>query len=213
MQDGKIVYKSIEQLFRNFLWSGNENKSSGAKVSWFCICFPKSEGGLGLRKINEWNIAANLKHIWDLFCNAGSVWVAWSKAYLLRGNSFWNVNTPYSCMWAWRKLLKLRTIARPLIKHIIGNGSNTFLWHDFWYPLGPLTQRFDPRIMYDAAISTQGKVSSIISNHSWVWPSKVTADLLELHHSTTPSLMPNSDMEDKIIWTPDITGSFSTRSA
>jgi len=34
---------------------------------------PKEEGGLGLRRIEDWNIAAILKFIWNLYTKAGSL--------------------------------------------------------------------------------------------------------------------------------------------
>ena len=34
----------------------------------------------------------------------------------------------------WRKILKLRDITRPWIKHSIGNGDKDFIRHDNWHP-------------------------------------------------------------------------------
>ena len=47
----KKVIKEIEQLIRNFLWSGNETDPYKAKVSWWDICCPKEQGGLGLKPL------------------------------------------------------------------------------------------------------------------------------------------------------------------
>jgi hypothetical protein len=46
-------------------------------INKFLLYFPKQEGGLGLKRIEKWNTAAVLKHIWHLFTQAGSLWVAW----------------------------------------------------------------------------------------------------------------------------------------
>lgn len=43
------MIKKIEQICAGFLWKGNFQSAKGAKVSWCSICFPKAEGGLGLR--------------------------------------------------------------------------------------------------------------------------------------------------------------------
>jgi hypothetical protein len=63
----KKVIKAIEQKFNRFLWNGNEECFPKAKVSWESICVPKREGGLGLKRLEDWNRAAILKHIWTLF--------------------------------------------------------------------------------------------------------------------------------------------------
>ncbi|XP_062143952.1 uncharacterized protein LOC133851525 [Alnus glutinosa] len=47
----KKVIRLIEQKFNRFLWSGKDTKAK-AKVAWDKVCFPKSEGGLGLRKLD-----------------------------------------------------------------------------------------------------------------------------------------------------------------
>jgi hypothetical protein len=43
----KKVIRLIEQKFNRFLWSGKDTKAK-AKVAWDKVCFPKSEGVLGL---------------------------------------------------------------------------------------------------------------------------------------------------------------------
>lgn len=84
----KKIIRSAEQKFNQFLWNGNEVCPAKAKVSWELICVPKKEGGLGLKRIEDWNKAAILKHIWNLFTKLGSLWVAWVKMNLLKGRCF-----------------------------------------------------------------------------------------------------------------------------
>ena len=104
----KKVITVVEQKFNHFLWKVHAESKGGSKVSWKQVCLPKQEGDLGLKRIEEWNKAAVLKHIWHLFTQAGSLWVAWVHDELLKGRSFWTVKVPQSCSWGWRKLLKLR---------------------------------------------------------------------------------------------------------
>ena len=70
---------------------------------------------------------------------------------MLKGKSFWAVKPPSQSSWYWKKLLKLRDIVRPMLKHRIGNGCGTFLWYDNWHPLGPLLDKFGNRVVYDVA--------------------------------------------------------------
>lgn len=74
----KAVGKHIEQLFRNFLWSGSTTYNHYNKVAWEVICSPKSEGGLGLRNVVDWNHAAMAKHLWAICSKQDSLWVKWS---------------------------------------------------------------------------------------------------------------------------------------
>ena len=55
-----------------------------AKVGWKSLYHPKEEGGLWLRCIKDWNDAAIMKHIWNLYYRKDSIWVAWVREVLLR---------------------------------------------------------------------------------------------------------------------------------
>ena len=47
----KSVLKKLNQLCSNFFWNGSTNAGKRARVSWKDICYPKAEGGLGLKNI------------------------------------------------------------------------------------------------------------------------------------------------------------------
>jgi hypothetical protein len=76
------------------MWSDNEAVKARAKVVWDQICALKQEGGCGLKRLEDKNKVAILRHIWNLFAKAGSMWVAWVKEYLVKGRSFWQVKVP-----------------------------------------------------------------------------------------------------------------------
>lgn len=57
-------------------------------MAWKSVCVPKCEGGWGLKRIEDWNKAAIMKHMWNLFAQAGSIWVAWFKENLLKGGLY-----------------------------------------------------------------------------------------------------------------------------
>lgn len=74
--------------------------------------------------------------IWKLFSLSGSLWVAWTQAELLRGESFWEVKETNKGSWLWRKLLKLRPLVSGFIRSAIGNGEATYFWLDDWLGSG-----------------------------------------------------------------------------
>lgn len=57
------MLKEFQRLFRNFLWKGKGQKQKIVNVSWGKVRRPKNEGGLGLRKRNDWNEAAKRQTI------------------------------------------------------------------------------------------------------------------------------------------------------
>lgn len=43
------IFKKIEELCRNFLWSGHRDQKAIPLVAWDRICLPRNEGGLGVK--------------------------------------------------------------------------------------------------------------------------------------------------------------------
>ena len=71
------VSKEIESILSAFLWNGVSLSRKGAKVSWADISSPKDEGGLGVKKVRDWNAASLIRLIW-LLCqqSPNSLWAA-----------------------------------------------------------------------------------------------------------------------------------------
>ncbi|KAK1441018.1 hypothetical protein QVD17_06854 [Tagetes erecta] len=93
------IIEELEAKMRGFLWCQGPMKKGKAKVSWEAICVPRSEGGLGIRRIGDMNKALMTSHIWSIITNRESLWVAWVHSYRLRGKSFWDYCIPIGLMW------------------------------------------------------------------------------------------------------------------
>ncbi|GKA92258.1 retrotransposon protein, putative, ty1-copia subclass [Tanacetum coccineum] len=69
----KGIILDIQQHMRGFLWCNDELKRGKAKVAWDAICLPKREGGLGIRSLEQFNIALMTTHIWNTVTNKQSL--------------------------------------------------------------------------------------------------------------------------------------------
>nr|GEX31622.1 hypothetical protein [Tanacetum cinerariifolium] len=74
------VLLDIEQIMRGFLWCQGSISSGKAKVAWEVACLPKKEGGLGIRRLDQFNKALTVSHIWKLLSFKESLWVKWCVA-------------------------------------------------------------------------------------------------------------------------------------
>lgn len=96
-----LSYAGRLQLLLNlsFFWHGDDNVQfkGWARIAWSSVCKPKGEGGLGLQDLESWNLACELRNLWDVIICAGSLWVAWIEAYILKGNSIWHVEIKQNC--------------------------------------------------------------------------------------------------------------------
>ncbi|GJY60082.1 sodium/hydrogen exchanger 6 [Tanacetum coccineum] len=57
------IIHDLEQLMRGFLWCQREMKKGKAKVVWESVCMPKQEGGLGIRRSDDFNVSLMATHI------------------------------------------------------------------------------------------------------------------------------------------------------
>ncbi|XP_019085419.1 PREDICTED: uncharacterized protein LOC104715049 [Camelina sativa] len=113
----------LEQICNAFLWNGIATTARGAKVSWEIVCSPESSGGLGLKRLVDWNKIFGLKLIWLLFSQAGSLWVSWVNKHLIKDKSFWEADFSASGSWIWRRLTKIRALGRPFVHCTVNSGD------------------------------------------------------------------------------------------
>ncbi|KAL9810229.1 putative reverse transcriptase zinc-binding domain-containing protein [Arabidopsis thaliana] len=153
----------FDKMCSAFLWSGPSLNARKTKVAWSVVCTPKSEGGLGLRAVEETNKVCMLKLIWRILSAKGSLWVDWVKKHLLRGGSLWAVKeTSSRGSWIWKKLLKYRDKAKCFHKVDVRNGESTSFWYDSWSSLGCLYDKFGERGCIDMGIPKDSTLSSAI---------------------------------------------------
>ena len=140
------MLKKVNQLCAGFLWKGKESTARGVRVKWQEICYPRSEGGLGLKDIYSWNQACIMQNIWALITKAGSIWIAWIQAYVLKGKDFWEVQAFQNSCWRWKKLLKMRENARQFVERSDGevrwkSSSNKYKAAEIWRVIRPRKEK------------------------------------------------------------------------
>lgn len=75
--------------------------------------------------MREVNKVYGLKLIWRMLAGE-SLWGKWIQANLLKGRSFWEVNSKMQRgSWMWHKMLKLKNVAKSFYKIEVGNESCT----------------------------------------------------------------------------------------
>ncbi|GJR59888.1 putative gag-pol polyprotein [Tanacetum coccineum] len=173
-------------------------KKGKAKVAWDLVCLPLKEGGLGIRRLEEFNTALMVSHIWSILNARDSLWVQWIYDYKLQGRSFWDVPCLGDVSWGWRKLLQIRSRVRPFIWHQIYNGRSTSMWFDRWADGCPLRDKLTVRNIVRSGLLLTDKVRDLISNGIWRWPSDWYdrfPDIVSIH---VPPICESRD--DCLVW-------------
>ncbi|GJX74220.1 hypothetical protein Tco_0312815 [Tanacetum coccineum] len=132
------IISDLEQLMRGFLWCQGEMKKGKAEVAWDSVCLPLKEGGLGIRRLEEFNTALMVSHIWSILNARDSLWVQWIYDYKFQGRSFWDV-----LVWGYvslrrAKLFQIESRGLLLSDNVRGLISNgIWRWPSDWYDRFP----------------------------------------------------------------------------
>lgn len=177
------ILKDIQSKCARFLWAGINATSCHYKVSWKDCCLPTCEGGLGLRDLKEWNLAASIFQLWRLLQpNSSSLWVQLFKAHILRGKGIWTLSNSKNLSWSVKKILLTRDIVKRFIKYQVGVSSRFLLWHDPWLCSRPLILEFGEHLISVTESSNLALVSSIILNGVWDPHNSNHVHAIELRH-------------------------------
>ncbi|KAK1318235.1 putative ribonuclease H protein [Acorus calamus] len=95
----KNTIHTLEKIMRQFLWTGVGNARKQHQLSWSTICTPIKEGGLGIKRISDWNLAAMGMRFWELASGHVSLWAKWMKLKYFTKAPFGSASHP--CWW-WR---------------------------------------------------------------------------------------------------------------
>ncbi|GAV82521.1 hypothetical protein CFOL_v3_25972 [Cephalotus follicularis] len=164
------VIENCEQIIRSFLWFGVGDAKRVGKVAWAKVCHPNEEGGLGIKSIRAWNKAAILQHGWDIIKKKESIWVQWFYRVLIKNRNFWTVNITNQHSWSWRKILQLRDSLAERLVFNISDGGAISLWMDPWFRGHSIISEYGNRVVYDTRIPLNAKLSAVITNEQWDWP-------------------------------------------
>ncbi|KAK2417953.1 hypothetical protein QL285_040194 [Trifolium repens] len=123
----------IEKIQRAFIWGDTEDKRKAHMVSWETITKPKSNGGLGFRKLQGMNQACLMKMGWSLMVEEQSLW---GEVLLGKyGRDSWNqglVTVTPNDSALWKAIAKVWPLLEQHKCWSLGDGSKVNFWHDKW---------------------------------------------------------------------------------
>lgn len=70
----KKVLKTLVGILRNFLWGGCTKSQKVSWVNWDQVCLPKSNGRLGVKNLELFNIIVLEKWKWRFLVDPKVVW-------------------------------------------------------------------------------------------------------------------------------------------
>lgn len=92
---------------------------------------------------------------------------SWVRRNLIGNRNFWDLNPALGGSWIWKKLCKLRPLARLFIVCEVGSGVTAKFWHDNWTGLGPIIDMAGPRAPQTIGLPLDAVVRDVISGGDW----------------------------------------------
>ncbi|XP_062080257.1 uncharacterized protein LOC133785015 [Humulus lupulus] len=68
----------------------------------------RAAGGLGFRKLHDWNMAAMGKYVWAIAKKKDSLFVKWINSVYLMNHNWWDYKCPMDCSWYWKCLVAVK---------------------------------------------------------------------------------------------------------
>ncbi|CAH9072880.1 unnamed protein product [Cuscuta epithymum] len=125
--------REIEVLMNGFWWQGKSGRGIRWKA-WDFLSQPKNCGGMGFRRLHEFNLAMLAKQAWRLFSNPDSLVGKVYKARYYPSGDFLSAKIGYNPSFIWRSIFQTQEIIREGFKWRVGDGKLINVWRDPWLP-------------------------------------------------------------------------------
>ena len=101
-----------------------------AWVSWRKMCKSKSDGGMGFRNLQAFNLAMLTKQAWWIMMNPNSLIARIYKAKYFPFSDILNAKLGCSPSYAWRSIFNSLEVIRRGIRWRVGNGKMIHIWEN-----------------------------------------------------------------------------------
>ncbi|KAE8732108.1 hypothetical protein F3Y22_tig00002237pilonHSYRG00293 [Hibiscus syriacus] len=206
------VYHDIEKIVRHFIWTSNDQSRGIPIVSWDSLSQPRHNGGLDIRRLQQYNSAFLMKLFFAVASNTETYFIK-----LLRQKYKVTSMCPPSimrlnCSYLWRSLSKVWDNFHSFISWSVGDGASTRFWHDNWLPkLGRLSNWKQESITIEDNLMVCD-VSQSNSSWNWNFIRQTLQPSTFQHILNVQPPNPNANT-DRCSWFHGKNGEFSVKSA
>lgn len=200
----------VQKTMNSFWWGCPQESNSGIRwSSWDKMCISKGSGGLGFRKLREFNLSLLAKRGWEIITNPSTLAAKVLKARYFPDGDFLSAELGPNPSYLWSSLLAAKPLLQSGCRFRVGNGESLNIWRSPWLP------SVDSGLIATAPIPglEEAKVCDLFKEDRSGWDENLLG-LFELRdcdliRRIPISLNPN---DDKLFWLLDSRGIYSVRS-
>lgn len=206
----RSILDEVEKIIRGFWWRGKKPRGI-SWMAWAQLCRPKSEGGLGFRHMDSFNLALLTKQAWRIMTRPELLLSRVMKAKYFPSSSLLQAELGDRPSWTWRSILLARPYLESGLRKRIGNGRSTTIWGEAW-----LSSEGNERVITTRSISDPfpNLVCDLVEEESNTWNLALLEQYLwqcDVVRIVKIPLGP-PDVEDSLYWGFSKDGRFSVRS-
>ncbi|XP_059650532.1 uncharacterized protein LOC132296338 [Cornus florida] len=163
------VINQIQILCRDFLWGSKEHANKLHLMKWDMITRPKDEGGLGIRKLMDIQVASKCVLVWDFLTSKDRLWISWFQHKYSSKCNYWSAIPRMSSSVVWKSMLSVRDIMLQHCEFQIDTGHSFLLFKDPWCAGQTVVAKFGHRMIRSLQIQRDAPLSSLIQKGAWDW--------------------------------------------
>ncbi|XP_010490159.1 PREDICTED: uncharacterized protein LOC104767890 [Camelina sativa] len=213
----KTVSQQLASVMADFWWRNKQNSKGMHWRAWEHLSKPKSEGGLGFKEIEAYNIALFGKQLWRMLMNPNSLIARVFKSRYFSKSSPLSAKLGSRPSFAWRSIHEAQELLKQGVRAIIGNGESVNLWQDPWLGSKPALSLHNVCIIpsdLHKSVSKLMKVKDIMEDSRRAWRQDLLDTLftMEDRNSIGNLRLNGHNRSDSYTWDYARTGQYSVKS-
>jgi len=125
----RSLCEELERMMNSFYWGSKKNGRRGINwMRWENLTLHKSQGGLGFRNLEAFNLSMLGKQSWKLLTDSNSLLTRVLKAKYFPRRDFLDAPIGHNPSYTWRSLWSTQSLLTLGHRWKIGDGSKINLW-------------------------------------------------------------------------------------
>ncbi|XP_050231744.1 uncharacterized protein LOC126680640 [Mercurialis annua] len=123
----------LERMLNSFWWGRDQTTKKGISwARWEKLCIPKKYGGIGFKRVREFNLAILSRQAWRLLTVEDNLMVKLFKAKYFPNSTFLEAELGANPSYVWRSIFECKPVLKKGARVRVGNGEKTLIWSSPW---------------------------------------------------------------------------------